>query len=69
MEALAKRNMRRDLCGTYCAQMLYFLCKTIIKDFDVPSYVEMIDESPKDNRTGAEIIADMIAKAEGGEDA
>lgn len=68
LEALASRNMRHDLCGTYCAQMLYCLCKSMIKDFDMPSYVEMIDDSPKDNRTGDEIIADMIAKAEGGED-
>lgn len=59
LEALAKRSMRRDLCGTYCAQMLYCLCKSIIKDFGVPSYVEMIDDRPKDNRTGEEIVNDV----------
>ena len=51
----------------YTADMLWAIGKGVHgKGFAYPSYTELTGETKKDERTGDEIVADLIKKLEGG---
>ena len=57
---------RQETWQAYTAQMLWYLNRVeherIGKKFDHPTWVEMINPKPKDNRSGMEIVQDLKAK-------
>ena len=66
LEAVIISDKKRELCGTYCAQMLWMISKGIMKH-EIPAYTEIIGaEGTRDTRTGAQIIDDLIKGLEGG---
>ena len=57
---------RQEAWQAYTAQMLWYLNRVEHersgKKFDHPTWVEMINPKPKDNRSGMEIVQDLKAK-------
>ena len=57
---------RQDAWQAYTAQMLWHLNTATYKmlgaKFEQPTWLEMINPKPRDERTGRQIIDDLVAK-------
>ena len=57
---------RQDAWQAYTAQMLWHLNTAAHRmlgvKFEQPTWLEMIDPKPRDERTGRQIIDDLVAK-------
>lgn len=65
LAALAARletNMRREMWRGYTANTLWNIARAVYRgQYDAPSYTAMMDERPRDERTGAQIVEDVLS--------
>lgn len=62
LHALLKGETEKKFCREYTAQMLYMTVRALYPGANVPNYMAMVSPQTADNRTGDEIVADMIKK-------
>lgn len=69
LAALLCEEQKRELWRMYVADTLHAQCMALFREYNVPSYSELISqaERPKDTRTGQEIIDDIISWLERGD--
>ena len=64
LAARLEQNARREMWRAYTANTLWNIARGLSSlgggKYDAPSYTSMMDESPRDERTGAEIVADVL---------
>ena len=62
--ARLEQNARREMWRAYTANTLWNIARGLASlgggKYDAPSYTALMDERPKDNRTGAEIANDVL---------
>lgn len=67
LAAYLREQEREEAHKAFTAQMLWYLnsaeYERIGKKFDHPTWLDMIRPKPKDQRSGAEIIEEVKAKA------
>ena len=68
LTARLETNMRREMWRAYTANTLWSLAQGLATmcgaKYEAKSYTAMMDESPKDKRTGDQIVADVLGMLE-----
>ncbi len=60
LSALLNEQSREQAWQAYMATMEWCIARTLYKDFPVPSYSELTEEKPVDNRTAEEIKGEVL---------
>ena len=64
LKARLETNMRREMWRGYVANTAWNIARAMAAragmSYDAPSYTAMMDDKPKDERSGAEIVADVL---------
>ena len=64
LTARLETNMRREMWRGYVANTAWNIARAMAAragmSYDAPSYTAMMDDKPKDERTGAEIVTDVL---------
>lgn len=59
-------RIREESCREYTAQMLWYLTGAVYKGFggkfDYPSWAQMVNPNPDDDRSGMEIVEEIKEK-------
>lgn len=67
LAAYLQEQERQEAWQAYTAQMLWYLNSAeyarMGKKFDHPTWLDMVNPKPQDNRSGMEIIEEVKAKA------
>lgn len=63
LAAYLHEQERREVWQAYTAQMLWYansaLYRQMGKKFDHPTWLDMVNSKPQDNRSGAQIVEDV----------
>lgn len=67
--AVIEQNMMQRVWREYTANAVWSIARTLYKEYPMPSFTELIEKgkTPRDDRTGQQIIDDLIKKLRGGD--
>lgn len=68
LSARLETNMRREMWRSYTANTLWNIARGLAAatncKYDAPSYTSLMDERPREERTGAQIVDDVLSMLE-----
>lgn len=67
--AVIEQDMMQRVWRDYTANAVWSIARTMYKEYPMPSFTEFIEQGskPRDERTGQQIIDDLIKKLQGGD--